>query len=128
MAIFAATRPLVALGAALAALGCVAKTLSAGAETVRMVHATPKGCERLGDVSGRQGNLLTGDFTSLKDLEEGARSDLINHAYKLGANTLQVIGREGKSADTWAGDNAPSTVTYSGVAWRCPEASLSRGR
>jgi hypothetical protein len=128
MAISATMRRLVALGALVASAGCMAKTLSSGAETVRMVHATPKGCERLGDVSGHQGNVLTGDFTSQKDLEDGARSDLINHAYKLGGNAVQIVGREGNGADAWAGEAAPRAVTYSGVAWRCPEASLSRGR
>ena len=128
MAIPVSVRSLSALGAALAVLGCVAKTLSPGAESVRLVHTTPTGCERLADVRGHQGNTLTGDFTPMADLEDGARSDLINHAYKLGANTVQLVDRRGRAGDEWAGNAEPSTVTYSGVAWRCPGASVTRAR
>jgi len=128
MAVSAWVRRLAAVGSVLALFGCVAKRLSPGAESVRLVHTAPKGCERLADVRGHQGNTLTGDFTPMADLEEGARSDLINHAYKVGANTVQLVSREGKSSDAWAGDAEPSTVTYTGIAWRCPDASLSRAR
>jgi hypothetical protein len=109
-----------ALGSALVASGCMATHLSSGAENIRLVRAAPKNCERLADVTGSQGNLLSGDFTSPADLDDGARNDLLNHAYKTGANVVQLVNREGRSSGTWAGDSSPGNVTYTGVAWRCP--------
>jgi len=109
-----------ALGAALAAAGCMATHLQAGAENIRLVHVPPRHCERLADVKGSQGNLVSGDFTSPADLEDGARNDLLNHAYEAGANVVQLTSREGRSSSTWAGDSSPGNVTYTGIAWRCP--------
>jgi len=114
-------RRLAALGAALAASGCMATQLQTGAENVRLVRTTPRNCERVADVMGHQGNLLTGDFTSPADLDDGARSDLLNHAYRAGANVVQVVSRDGASSDSWAGaSSSPNNVTYTGIAWRCP--------
>jgi len=111
---------LAALTAALAICGCMATQLQTGAENIRLVRVAPKNCERLADVKGSQGNLLSGDFTSPADLDDGARSDLLNHAYRAGANVVQLVDREGRSSGTWAGDSSPGNVTYTGIAWRCP--------
>ena len=111
---------LAALGAALAASGCMATQLQTGAENVRLVRVAPRNCERLADVKGSQGNLLSGDFTSPADLDDGARSDLLNHAYHAGANVVQLVDRVGRSSSTWAGDSSTGNVTYTGIAWRCP--------
>ena len=109
-----------ALAAAFAASGCMATQLHAGAENVRLTRVAPKNCERIAEVRGSQGNLLSGDFTSPADLEDGARSDLLNHAYSAGANVVQLVSRDGRSSGTWAGDSSPGNVTYTGIAWRCP--------
>lgn len=113
-------RGLAALGATLVASGCMATQLQTGAENVRLTRVAPKNCQRLADVKGSQGNLLTGDFTSPADLDDGARSDLLNHAYHTGANVVQLVSRDGRSSGTWAGDSSSGNVTYTGVAWRCP--------
>ena len=113
-------RRLAPLGALLAASGCMATQLTTGAENIRLVRVTPKNCERLADVKGSQGNLMTGEFISPADLDDGARSDLLNHAYSAGANVVQLVSRDGRSSGTWAGDSSPGNVTYTGIAWRCP--------
>jgi hypothetical protein len=98
----------------------MATQLQAGAENVRIVRVAPRNCERVADVKGSQGNLLTGDFTSPADLESGAKSDLLNHAHSAGANVVQLVSRDGRDSGTWAGDSSPANVTYTGIAWRCP--------
>jgi hypothetical protein len=108
-----------AAGAALLLAGCVAKSLSSEGAEVTMTSKPPRGCERLGDVTGRSGGWLTGDVTSQKDLDAGARNELRNAAAKLGADTVQIVRREGTTAQTFAGHGEPNQVHYSGVAWRC---------
>jgi hypothetical protein len=105
--------------AALLLSGCVAKSLSNAGSEVITVSQAPRGCERLGDVAGASGGWITGDVTSQRDLDMGARNDLRNAAAKLGADTVQIIRREGVSDRTFAGTSQPNRVHYSGVAWRC---------
>lgn len=105
--------------AALLLAGCVAKRLSSAGAEVRTVSQPPGRCQRLGEVSGRSGGWVSGDVTSPRDLELGARNDLRNAAARLGADTVQILRREGTSGQTFSGHAAPNVVVYRGVAWRC---------
>jgi len=109
---------LLCAGSALLA-GCLAKSLSSGGAQVITVSRAPHGCERLGDVEGRSGGWIRGDVTSRQDLELGARNTLRNDAAKLGADTVQIVHREGVTTQTFAGTGDVNQVRYSGVAWRC---------
>src|SRR3990172_10724938 len=97
MGLVSAARALAFLGAllALGATACMPKPLEAGAENVRMVNAAPAGCRRVGTVQGRQGGLVTGDMTPARDLDRGARNDLRNEAFALGADTVEIVRRAG---------------------------------
>lgn len=112
--------------AALGPTGCMAKRLSDGGATVTTVSRAPHRCERLGDVAGRSGGMLVGDMTSVRDLDLGARNDLRNRAAKLGADTVQIVHREGVTPDTFAGQSALNEVRFTGVAWRCGNRSAAR--
>jgi len=105
--------------AALLLAGCMAKTLSNAGSEVTTLSRAPRGCERLGDVAGASGGWVTGDMTSQRDLDLGARNDLRNAAAKLGADTVQIVRREGASERSFAGTSQPNRVHYSGIAWRC---------
>lgn len=71
---------------------CAAKQTIPGAERVELVNDLPdwEKCEFVGEVVGSQGNWFTGDVTSNKNLVIGARNELRNEAYKLGANVVYV--------------------------------------
>jgi len=118
------TRPRT-IGAALLPLllapawACAPTLLSRGAAQVTTVEQAPRGCERLGEVEGGAGGWLTGDFTSLEDLDTSARNGLRKHAHALGADTVQIVHREGITTQSFAGENEPRSIRYQGVAWRC---------
>jgi hypothetical protein len=102
--------------------GCAAVELESGAQQVRIVTHEPQGCQYLGEVTGNQGNLLTGGFTSNANLETGARNDMKNKAYKMGANTVQMLtNRAGQTGSFGQGSGAmeQTNVTYTGTAYRC---------
>ncbi|KAF0210214.1 MAG: cytochrome c type bioproteinis protein, partial [Ignavibacteria bacterium] len=82
-------------------VGCSAITLEPGAEKVRIVRTEPgKECEYLGEVTGDQGDWLTGAFTSNSSLETGALNDLKNKAAKMGGNLVCILtNRAGSTTD-----------------------------
>ena len=65
--------------------------LESGSQQIRIVTNEPQGCDYIGEVTGSQGNFLTGAFTSNANLETGARNDMKNQANKIGANTVQLL-------------------------------------
>jgi hypothetical protein len=106
-----------------ALLGCAAVDLESGAHQVRIVTTEPQGCDYLGEVTGSQGDFFTGAFTSNANLETGARNDMKNRAYKLGANTVQLLtNRAGQTGSMGQGSGSmeQTNVTYTGVAYKCP--------
>lgn len=116
--------------------GCAA--IPAGPETVKVIaspNPAPKMCKYLGQVVGNQGNFFTGEFTSNRNLEEGAMNDLKNKAVKLGANYIQIItnraGVTGSISGSFSRDDAhiggrsqQTNVTNLGNAYVCPPVSI----
>jgi hypothetical protein len=103
--------------------GCAALELESGAQQVKVVTNEPQGCEYLGEVTGSQGDFFTGAFTSNANLETGARNDMKNRAYKLGANTVQLLtNRAGQTGSMGQGSGSmeQTNVTYTGTAYKCP--------
>ena len=110
---------------ALCLSACAATELTPSAQEVRIVTQEPQGCKYLGEVTGNQGNAFTGGFTSNANLETGARNDMKNQAQKLGGNTVQMLtNRAGQTGSFGQGSGAmeQTNVTYSGIAYSCPEA------
>jgi hypothetical protein len=110
---------------AAAVAGCAAVDLESGAQQVKVVTNEPQGCEYLGEVTGSQGDFFTGGFTSNANLETGARNDMKNRAYKLGANTVQLLtNRAGQTGGMGQGSGSieQTNVTYTGAAYKCPSA------
>ena len=104
---------------------CAAIDLESGAQQVRIVTNEPQGCEYLGEVTGNQGNFVTGGFTSNANLETGARNDMKNQAHKIGANTVQMLtNRAGQTGTIGQGSGSmeQTNVTYTGIAYKCPSA------
>jgi hypothetical protein len=96
--------------------------------------SVPQGCKYLGQVIGNQGNFFTGEYTSNKNLEQGALNDMKNQASQLGANYIQLITNRagvtgsGSMANGYgSSDEEETNVTYTGNAYKCP-ASVFNGQ
>jgi hypothetical protein len=83
-------------------VGCASVALLPEAGRVELINEPPdrSSCEFVGEVVGSQGNWVTGDYTSNKNLVVGARNELRNEASKLGANVVHVQDHRNTSADT----------------------------
>jgi hypothetical protein len=104
---------------------CAVVELEPGAQQVRLITHEPQGCQYLGEVTGNQGNMFTGGVTSNANLETGARNDMKNKAYKVGANTVQLLtNRAGQTGGFGQGSGSmeQTNVTYTGVAYQCASA------
>ena len=100
--------------------GCAASPLMPGGDTILLSkEAAPEACEFLGEVQGTQGNFWTADFTSDAKLINGARNQVRNTAYSLGADYVKI---ETESFSHNTADRS-SGGTYSAVvignAYRC---------
>ena len=71
-------------------IGCAAHPLSDGAEAVRILDSEPDNCTFVGEVAGSQGNWLTADYTSDKNILVGARNQAKNQAVVIGANVIVI--------------------------------------
>lgn len=102
---------------------CAAKELNPAANKVHVSHSKPSGhCEYLGNVTGDQGNFLTGGYTSNRNLELGAINDLKNQAYAMGATHVELLtNRAGQSGSSHNGNGSFSqtTAVLVGNAYRC---------
>ena len=110
---------LLCAGLALVVAGCTTKRLTTEGADVMTVSQQPTGCERLGDVVGSAGGGVQGEVTSAEDLDRGARNELRNNAGLLGADTVQILRREGVTPQDFTGQGGPTEVRFTGVAWRC---------
>lgn len=112
---------LLALSFSLAA--CQSIKLNPEASLVRLTHEEPKNCQFLGDVTGNQGDQITGVFTSNADMETGARNDLKNKAKALGGNTVYLLtnraGQTGSWDDDLNGQSVQTNVTLTGGVYSC---------
>ena len=97
--------------------GCAAKPIAPGARAVLIVHQTPSNCQFLGEVVGSQGNWWTDDVTSTKNKMVGARNELRNQAFAMGATHVQVMESRNTQSDL-SFDVTNTTVI--GNASRCP--------
>ncbi len=99
-------------------LGCSAKSISPGAQSIELVNETPdmSKCKFLGEIIGTQGNFITGDFTSSKNLVMGARNELRNEAFKLGANVVYIQDMKNTNAYKSLGTTNTTAV---GKAYKC---------
>ena len=105
--------------------GCAAVPISPGADRVKITNTEPgKECKFLGDVTGNQGNFLTGPWTSNENLETGARNDMKNKAAAMGGNVIAILtqraGQTGSSG-YYGGSSQQTNVTVTGSVYRCPE-------
>lgn len=101
-----------------ALMGCAAKQATPEAMNVELVNYPPdlSKCRYVGDVVGSQGNWITGDFTPNKNLIIGARNELRNQAYKLGANVVYIQNMASTNASSSLGTTNTTAV---GKAYRC---------
>jgi hypothetical protein len=105
--------------------GCAATPINLGAERVRITNAEPgKECKFLGDVTGSQGNFLTGPWTSNENLETGARNDIKNKAAAMGGNVVAILthwaGQTG-SYGQYGWSSQQTNVVITGNVYRCPD-------
>jgi hypothetical protein len=92
------------------------QTTSEGA-LVELVNDKPQGnCRALGEVVGSQGNFITGNYTSNKNLMIGARNDLRNQAASMGGNLVHVQNVSNASAN---GAWGTSNTTVVGMVYNC---------
>jgi len=99
-------------------VGCAATAPNQGAASVELVSDKPSSnCKALGEAIGSQGNWVTGDLTSNKNLMMGARNDLRNQAAELGGNVVYVQNLSNSSA--W-GSLGTTNTTIVGKVYKCP--------
>jgi hypothetical protein len=98
--------------------------MSRAAADVKLTHNEPPGeCAFLGDVTGNQGDSLSGPLTSNADLETGARNDIKNKAAAMGGNVIYLLTQ--RAGRTGAGDHREQTnVTLSGNVYHCPMGTI----
>jgi hypothetical protein len=98
-------------------VSCSAISTTQKGESVELVTVKPPGnCKPLGDVVGSQGNWITGDYTSNKNLLIGARNDLRNQAAEMGGNFVWV--QDSSNTNAW-GSTGTTNTTVLGVVYRC---------
>lgn len=99
-------------------LGCAANKAIPQAQNIEIVIEQPdrSKCEYVGEIIGSQGNWFTGDFTANEDLVAGARNELRNKAYKLGANLIYM--QDMKNTNAW-GSLGTTNTTAVGKAYKC---------
>jgi len=108
--------------------GCAATSIKPSGEKVRFMQSDPKGCKYLGEVTGNQGNLLTGGFTSNANMETGARNELKNKAGDMGGNVVVLLTNRAGSTGSLSGSGGgmeQTNVTLSGTVFNCPDSVLS---
>ena len=106
--------------------GCAAKPLSPAAHSILLSADQPEQqCVFVGEVQGSQGNFWTSEFTSDRNLINGARNELRNAAFSLNANYVK-IETESLSHNT-AHDSLGGvySVVLIGNAYRCPDSVLA---
>lgn len=109
---------------------CSSTPLKPTANKVIVSEIPPIGgnCKLLGQITGHEGNFVSGEWTSNEELEKGALNDLKNKAADMGANYLEILTtRQGGTGAFGAvvGFNDETTVTNSANAYKCPESALS---
>ena len=98
-------------------VGCSAAPLNPQAAHVELHTEKPSGaCQSLGEAVGDQGNWVTGDFTSNKDLLLGARNSLRNKAAEMGGNYVWL--QNTLNASAW-GSLGTTNTTAVGIVYRC---------
>ncbi len=113
----------IAVGLSLAACASISAT-SNGSKVIISPNKPPHGCRYVGQVTGNQGNLFTGVWTSNKNLEQGAMNDLKNKAARLGGNYVQMITNRAGSSGSFKVGLAQTNVTETGNVYRCPPKSI----
>ena len=98
--------------------GCSAIKVIPEAKSVEIINepVDRKKCKFLGEIIGSQGNWVTGDFTSNESLVKGARNELRNEAYKLGANIVYIQDMKNTNA---YGSSGTTNTTAVGKAYKC---------
>lgn len=103
---------------ALIVAACSATTVKPGAEKVEIVSEVPNKlkCKFIAEVTGSQGNWLSGNYTSNENLMTGARNVLRNETYKVGGNVVHVQALENSSS--WRSLGTTNTIVV-GKAYKC---------
>lgn len=100
----------------LAIFGCAAKSLSPGAQQVRVLNAMPDPkCQYLGEVVGSQGNFFTGEYTKDANLQLGALNDMRNQAANMGGNVVILLSNK-----IGLTEGSERNVTSVGNVYKCP--------
>ena len=72
--------------------GCAANELHQDSQRVRVLTSAPGSeCKYQSDVTGGQGNFITGYYTSNANLQTGAINDLKNQAAAIGGNAILIL-------------------------------------
>lgn len=99
-------------------ISCAATTTTPESQNIEIVNELPDRtqCKFLGEIAGSQGNWLTGDLTSNKNLVIGARNELRNEAHKLGGNLVHIQDIKNTNA---FGSMGTTNTTAIGKAYLC---------
>lgn len=108
--------------------GCATIKLNPNAsKVIASPNQPPKSCHYLGQVTGSQGNFISGEFTSNKSLDSGAQNDLKNQAAVKGGNYIQLITVKTSnfgSIGRFGGSMEQTGATAIGNVYHCPPSSI----
>ena len=102
--------------------GCAAKDLRPEAKRIPILTHEPRGCFYLGEVTGNQGG-WKGEWTSVENLETGARNDMKNKAYEMGGNAIHMLGNRASESGHWdktGGHTKQTDVVYTARRLQVP--------
>jgi hypothetical protein len=97
------------------------KTLHGSNENVIVSTQQPdlNKCKFLGQISGNQGNLVSGLFTSNANLEIVAINNLKNKAFKMGGNYVEIILNNTGESGANVLSNFQTNVDNVGNTYKC---------
>lgn len=100
--------------------GCSATELTSKGNLVRITSTEPgNDCEYLGVVTGSQGDMITGAYTSNENLETGALNDLRNKAAEMGGNVIFIVSQRAGQTTDEGGAGRQTNVTMTANVYRC---------
>jgi len=98
-------------------ISCAANEPVPESRSVKLsMHSASDNCKFLGEVTGDQGGYFTAELTSDSNLIKGARNELRNNAYNLGANYVEIESQ----SNTHMEEGGMYSSTITGNAYACP--------
>lgn len=98
---------------------CMAAGVKKEARTIKITRKEPQGCDYRGEAVGSQGNSITGKYTTVAAMEQGAMNRLKNQASKLDGDTIYILNQRETKSLTKSGKTIIQNITMAGAVYQC---------